>query len=138
MQQPAFNVICTSLTFKYDPILYTSNAQYVKDFNNKTIYFILKIVQRNPNITTNQVCSLLRNTLHIPEDITRGCLTVLINTSVLKAFKETNSIVHLRCNNDRLCSEIINIYPELDMYSAPVYKRGNSKGGNVARQVEVN
>ena len=133
-----FNKVSSTIQFNYDPILYTTNIQYAGDFKKKIVYFLIQIVQKNPNITVNQTCSLLRNTLQIPDALTRSCLDILTNCLAIKTFKETDAIVHLICNDTSICRELILLYPELIEYQAPIYNKGNLKGGSVARQMEVN
>jgi hypothetical protein len=116
------------IAFKFDSVLYVQQEQYYKDYNKKLLYFILDIVETNTNITVNQVCSLLRNTLNVPEDITRGTLNVLIthpDCNLLKQYKQ-NDVIHLvsvKEESKKIKLELTELFSDLVQYKAPVYSK---------------
>jgi hypothetical protein len=116
------------MIFKFDPILYVEHPEYPQHFSNKIIYVIIEVVSANPNITINQVCSLLRNTLQIPEELTRTIINTLLNKTekVFKAYEDQNEATHLTLLNQlpSIQVHLAEQYPELVQYAAPTYNRG--------------
>jgi hypothetical protein len=109
----------------------------VREYNKKLVYIILQIVEANTSITSNQVCGLLRNTLQVPEAMTKEVIKLMIAGSssvanmhkLLKAFPTSRGAVHLNvfASGQELKSildAIAQEYPELLHYTAPEYKRG--------------
>jgi len=132
------SAIDKTLCFQFDPILYTDKPGYARDYRKHIIYYILCVVEKNHNITINQICGLLRNTLQIPEDITRGVIDVLFGATdqkVLKKYRGAKSIttVHLRLSAGAkdLKAQLLAAYPDLDGYEAPKYESNKSRNSVV-------
>ena len=118
------------LQFKFDSVLYTEKPEYAQDYRKQIIYYILKVIDKNYNITINQLCSIIRNTLQVPEDMIRTSLNLLLantESKVIKEFKQ-NGITHLSLNHGavNICEELLEAYPFLERYVAPKYERKKS------------
>ena len=127
----------TLLSLVYDPVAARNNAEYSKTYNKKMVYIIISIIEKNKSITVNQVCGLLRNTLQIPDAITKTLINAMLagNTSVsnlnriFRAFPTSRGAVHLNLLGDKTVLEqwkqmLESEFPELSSYTAPVYQKG--------------
>lgn len=119
-------------SFSFNPILSVEQSDYIRSFSNKIIYYIIEIVQVNPGITVNQVCSLLRNTLRIPEELSRNTLGIICGSEfgLFKTYMSERCIKHLFPQNNNDAEEVKiklrGTYPELMRYFAPKYRRKNT------------
>lgn len=134
------------VAFKFDPVLYVEQEGYVTRYTNKMIYYIIEVVNANPNITINQVCGLLRNTLQIPEDLTRSTITALIfyrgEDKIFKVYESAKDIKHLTLAPGYFAvqKQISESCSELLGYEAPIYtrKKREDNSGCVTEPEEVN
>jgi hypothetical protein len=117
------------MAFKFDAVMYSSqSAEYRLDYTNKIIYYVIEVVEANQNITVNQVCSLLRNTIQIPEELTRSTINSILTgmppeSRIFKVYESAKDIKHLKLakNCFGIQKRIVEKFPELVDYTAPVY-----------------
>ena len=126
------------ILFKFDPVMYASqSAEYRTDYSKKIIYYVMEVVSANPNITINQACSLLRNTLQIPEELTRSTVCSILGSEYCKIFsvyESAKDIKHLKLAKGYLTvqKQISEQYPELLQYEAPLYNKKKREENNGA------
>jgi SUMO ligase MMS21 Smc5/6 complex component len=127
---PDLEVVNRLMAFKFDPVMYSvQSAEYRLDYTNKIIYYVIEVVSANSNITINQVCSLLRNTIQIPEELTRSTIVSILKASseckIFKAYESAKDIKHLQLAPGyfSIQKQIAEKFPELLEYLAPVYKK---------------
>jgi hypothetical protein len=127
----------TLLSLTYDPVAAKSNNDYMRLYNKKLVYIVISIIEKNKSITVNQVCGLLRNTLQVPDVLTKNLIQAMLsgNTSVhnlnkiFRAFPTARGAVHLNLIGDTPLldgwkSALEEEIPELSEYIAPAYQKG--------------
>jgi hypothetical protein len=135
--RPSLKNLETLLQLVCDENADKESTEYRLQYNTKLIFMILKVIERNRSITINQVCGLLRNTLQVPDSMTRTLITAMISgidsiqnlSKILRAFPTKRGAVHLNIVGDIAMlgdwmDELLAQYPELKNYQAPVYQRG--------------
>jgi hypothetical protein len=142
-QQPDLEEVAKIMSFGFDSILYTDSDDYRIHYTNKIIYYVLEVVSENSNITINQVCSLLRRTLKIPEDLTRSIVCSLLQSEirVLKTYESAKDIKHLTLivsASVALQEQLTEKYPILLDYTAPIYHAPKEKYGQKKKATFIN
>lgn len=128
-----------ALVFTFDPVMYTNqSAEYRLNYSKKIIYYVLEVVGANQNITVNQTVGLLRNTIQIPEELTRSTIGSILThmppeDRILSVYESSKGVKHLKLTSksfgmQKLISEQ---YPELLEYASPIYN-------NVKKKRDVN
>ena len=137
LQPSTFQNLETLLLLTFDENANRESKDYFLTYNKKLIFIILKIVEQNKSITINQVCGLLRNTLQVPDNMTRTMVQAMLSgidsiqnlNKVVRAFPTKRGAVHLNLVGDLIqleswTSPLLEEFPELISYSAPTYQKG--------------
>jgi hypothetical protein len=134
-QQPEQMVTTVDeLSLIFDVNAYAKSRKYQLKYIPLMFFVIIKVVEENPSITVNQTASLLRNTLEVPDELTKKIIVLIPKSDVviaqyLRIYATAKGARHLNVVADAETKQqwydtMIKQYPELATYAAPEYKRG--------------